>query len=91
MEYRIKGNRVSIDRNELRSYLDAKVRELAAMATNLVMSLVIVSVVVVFNYMMVPTFVYFSVILIPVFGRGWLLAWLDNWLRRLFADLYRAA
>ena len=65
MEYRIKGNRVIVVQEQLNEYLNSKILELTSMATNLILSLIIISLLVVFNYLMVPTYVFRTLILVP--------------------------
>ena len=87
MEYRIKGNRVIVVQEQLNQYLNTKILELTSMATNLIMSLIIISLLVVFNYLMVPTYVFLALILVPLVTRCFLLTKVESWVRKFFGEL----
>ena len=87
MEYRIKGNRVIVVQEQLNEYLNTKILELTSMATNLILSIIIISLLVVFNYLMVPTYVFLALILVPLVTRGFLLTKVESWVRKFFGEL----
>jgi hypothetical protein len=87
MEYRIKGNKVVLDQAELSEYIQKKTLELISMGTNLIISLIIVSLLVILNYMMLPYYYLFLPILIPLLGRGFIQSKVDSYLRGLLKEL----
>jgi len=87
MDYRIKGDRVMINRAGLGQYMEKKVLELSSMAANLIISLIITSLVVLINYIIVPFYYLFLLILIPLVARGFIHSRVESWMRRFFAEL----
>jgi hypothetical protein len=91
MEHQIKGNKVILTQGALKEYLERKIAELSAVAANIVMALIMVSLLVILNSIKVPYYYLFAVILIPILGRGFCQSWIDGWLQRFFRELLEIA
>jgi hypothetical protein len=87
MEHQVRGDKVMVPRGELKEYLERRLGELSGMASNIVMALIMVTLLVIMNTLNVPYFYFFVLVLIPVLGRGYCQSWMEGWLRGFFREL----
>ncbi len=83
----VKSGQVTFRRHELKKFMDSKLTQLAGLLTHLSLALAIVSILVVMDYFKVPDIYLLALILIPVVGRGFVMSWYEEWLRKTFSEL----
>jgi len=82
-----KGKKVFMNGEELEEYMSAKLGELAGLASNMVMALIMTSLVVVFTFFKAGDMYFYAIILLPLAGRWYIGGWVNKWLRKKFKEL----
>jgi hypothetical protein len=82
-----KGKKVFMNEEELQEYMSVKLNELAGLASNVVIALIMTSLVVVFTFIKAGDMFFYAIILIPVVGRWHVGGMINKWLRKKFKEL----
>jgi hypothetical protein len=82
-----KGKKIILNEEELQEYMSVKLNELAGLASNMTIALIMTSLVVVFTFFKAGDMYFYAIILIPVVGRWYIGGMLNKWLRKKFKEL----
>jgi hypothetical protein len=82
-----KGKKILLFESELKEYMSAKLNGLAGLASNLVIALVMVSLIVVLTFFKARDFYFYALVLLPVIGRWFIGDIISRWLKNKFKEL----
>ncbi len=82
-----KGKKIILNEEELQEYMSVKLNELAGLASNMTIALIMTSLVIVFTFFKAGDMYFYAIILIPVVGRWYIGGMLNKWLRKKFKEL----
>jgi ABC-type transport system involved in cytochrome bd biosynthesis fused ATPase/permease subunit len=94
LDYKRKGGKLIVNQDQLKKYLDQKLRDLGMFISSIIVALVIISVLVVIQtFKASDVFLYalilipYALILIPLLARGFIYTRIEKNLHKRFAEL----
>ncbi|MGD8449835.1 MAG: hypothetical protein PVJ20_14815 [Desulfobacterales bacterium] len=82
-----KGKKVLLYESELKEYMSAKLNDLTGLASNVVIALVMVSLIVVLTFFKSRDYYFYGLVLLPIIGRRFVGDILNRWLKNKFKEL----
>jgi len=82
-----KGNKILFLEDDLKEYMSVKFKEITGMASNVVIALVMVSLLVVLMFFKAPDVYFYALILLPIIGRWFIGDIINKWLKNKFKEL----
>ena len=82
-----KGKKVLLFESELKEYMSAKLNELTGLASNVVIALVMVSLIVVLTFFKSRDYYFYALVLLPIIGRRFVGDIIYRWLKNKFKEL----
>ena len=82
-----KGKKVLLYESELHEYMYFKLKELTGLASNVVMALVMVSLIVVLTFFKARDYYFYGLVLLPIIGRRFVGDIIKRWLKNKFKEL----
>jgi hypothetical protein len=82
-----KGKKIILNEEELQEYMSVKLNELAGLASNMTIALIMTSLVVVFTFFKAGDMYFYAIILIPLVARWYVGGMLNKWLRKKFKEI----
>ncbi|MBW1728636.1 MAG: hypothetical protein JRJ62_13905 [Deltaproteobacteria bacterium] len=82
-----KGKKVLLYESELKEYMSAKLNDLTGLASNVVIALVMVSLIVVLTFFKSRDYYFYALVLLPIIGRRFVGDIVNRWLKNKFKEL----
>jgi uncharacterized membrane protein len=82
-----KGKKVLLIESELQEYMSVKLNELTGLASNVVIALVMVSMIVVLEFFKRGDIYFYALVLLPIIARGFVGNIIKRWLKNKFKEL----
>jgi len=82
-----KGKNILLNESELQEYMSAKLNELTGLASNVVIALVMVSMIVVLTFLKAGDIYFYALVLLPIIGRWFIGDFINRWLKNKFKEL----
>lgn len=82
-----KGKKVLLHESELQEYMSAKLNELTGLASNMVIALIMISMIVVLDFFKSNDYYFYALLLIPLVGRWYIGDIIKRWLKNKFKEL----
>ncbi|MGB5992854.1 MAG: hypothetical protein WBG61_11060 [Desulfobacterales bacterium] len=82
-----KGKKIILNEEELQEYMSVKLNELAGLASNMTIALIMTSLVVVFTFFKAGDMYFYAIILLPLVARWYVGGMLNKWLRKKFKEI----
>jgi Flp pilus assembly protein TadB len=87
LDYKRKGGKLIVNQDQLKKYLDQKLRDLGMFISSIIVALVIISVLVVIQTFKASDVFLYALILIPLLARGFIYTRIEKNLHKRFAEL----